>query len=84
MQDVLRRTFTRLPDSLVNPHLLPALQHFRLVLGKVRLHGEGGFRQVDSLLQVVEGHSSRVSQMYESFYYREQWQGTSMRGKVRL
>jgi hypothetical protein len=82
VQDVLRRPLASLPDSAINPHLLPAFQHFRLVLGKVRLHREGGFRQVDSLLQVVEGHSSSVSQMYESLHYREQGRDTSMRGQI--
>ena len=56
VQDVLRRALARLPDAVINPHLLPAFQGFGLILGQVGLHGEGGFRQIDRHLQ-IEWHS---------------------------
>ena len=51
VQDVARRALARFPDALVNPHLFPELEHFRLVLGQVRLHREGGLGQVDRFLE---------------------------------
>ncbi len=51
VQDIAGRAFPGVPDALVDPHLLPALQHFGLVLGQVGLHGEGGFRQIDGRFQ---------------------------------
>ena len=56
VQNVAGRAFPGLPDALVNAHLLPAFQHFGLVLGQVGLHGEGSFRQVDGRFQ-FERHS---------------------------
>ena len=47
MQNEPGRAFSGLPDTLVDARLLPAFQHFGLVLGQVSLHGEGCFRQID-------------------------------------
>src|ERR1700674_1392573 len=66
-----------LPDAVVEPHLLPALEDLRLVLGQVGLHGEGGLRQIDGRFQ-LERHSVGVSQMIESLHYREPDSGTSI------
>ena len=41
-----RLPFVRLADAVVNPHLLPMFEHFRLVLRQVRLHGEVGLGQI--------------------------------------
>src|ERR1700691_1620234 len=70
MQNVGGRAFASLPDALVDPRLLPAGQYFRLVLGQVRLHGEGGLRQIDGGFQ-FERHPVWFSQMIESPHYRE-------------
>src|SRR4030095_7030432 len=51
------------------PHVVPARQNLRLVLGQVRLHGEVRFWQIDRRFE-VEMHSVRFSQMIESFHYR--------------
>ena len=62
------RPFAGLADAVVDSHLLPAGEHFGLVLGQVGLHWEGGFRQIDGSFQ-VERHSVGLSQMIESFHY---------------
>src|SRR6266566_8729143 len=77
VQHVEGRPLPRLPDAVVEPHLLPALEDFRLVLGQVGLHGEGSLRQIDGRFQ-LERHSVGASQMIESFHYRERDSGTSM------
>ena len=38
MQNVLRRSLPSLANALVDGHLLPALEHLRLVLGQIGLH----------------------------------------------
>ena len=43
VQNVLRCAFAGLANALVDSHLLPAFEHFGLVLGQVSLHGEGSF-----------------------------------------
>ena len=69
MQDVVRRSFAGLPDALVNPHLLPASSIFGSFWGRFAFMGKAVFGR----LMVV--FSSRalvdVSQMIESFHYRE-------------
>ncbi len=55
VQNVGRSAFAGLPDAIVQSHLLPAGERFRLVLWKVGLHGKAGFRQVDGRFQ-VHGH----------------------------
>src|SRR6202023_4168585 len=77
VQHVEGRPLPRLPDAVVEPHLLPALEDFRLVLGQVGLHGEGSLGQIDGRFQ-LERHSVGVSQMIESFHYRERDSGTSI------
>lgn len=77
VQHVEGRPSARLPDAVVEPHLLPALEDFRLVLRQVSLHGEGSLRQIDGRFQ-LERHSVGVSQMIESFHYRERDSGTSI------
>src|SRR5260370_11556658 len=77
VQHVEGRPSACLPDAVVKLHLLPALEDFRLVLGQVGLHGEGSLRQIDGLFQ-LERHAVRVSQMIESFHYRERDGGTSI------
>src|SRR3954470_24798742 len=59
-----------LADTLVNPHLLPASQGFRLILRQVGLHGKVGLRQIDGGFQ-VQRHSVGFSQMIDFFHYRE-------------
>src|SRR3954451_9669334 len=59
-----------LADTLVNPHLLPASQGFRLILRQVGLHGKLGLRQIDGGFQ-VQRHSVGFSQMIDFFHYRE-------------
>src|SRR5258708_33531899 len=77
VQHVEGRPSARLPDAVVEPYLLPALEDFRLVLGQVGLHGEGCLRQIDGRFQ-LERHSVGVSQMIESLHYRERDGGTSI------
>src|SRR5579864_679302 len=78
VQDVARSTFMGFADEPVDAHLLPAFEHFWLVLGQVGLHGEGGFGQVDGRFE-FQGHLSHISQMIESFHYRWARRRTSMR-----
>ena len=50
-EDVPWRALPGLPNLVVNPAPVPALEHFWLILGQVCLHGEGSLGQVDRLLQ---------------------------------
>ena len=58
VQNILRNTLSGLPDAVIEPHLLPAGERFRLVLGKVGLHGKAGFGQVERRFQ-VHRHSNK-------------------------
>ena len=48
VQQVNRRSLASRAHTLVEGHLFPASQHLRLIDRKIRLHREGGFRQVKS------------------------------------
>src|SRR5208337_4958999 len=52
VQDVLLLSLAGLADAMVETHLLPALEHFGLILGQPSFHGEAGFRQIDGGFQV--------------------------------
>ena len=54
MQDVNLPALRNFPDPLVNFHLFPHLQHFRLLSGEAGFHGEVGFRKVQTVF-VVHG-----------------------------
>jgi hypothetical protein len=58
----LRGALSHLANSLVQVHLLPSLQDFRLILGQVRLHWKAGFGQINRGLQ-IEGHACEFSKM---------------------
>ncbi len=55
MKDELFPPFTLLAQVAVDVEILPALEHFRLALGQVAAHGEGGFRQIQGVLVVAHG-----------------------------
>ena len=73
VQDVGGGPGPDLPDSLVNPHLLPAGQDLWFILGQIGLHGESGIGQIDSGFQ-IERHSGGFSQIVDFFHYRERSQ----------
>ena len=70
VQHVGWRPLRDLANALVNPHFLPASQHFGLILGQVGLHGKAGFRQIDGGFQ-LQRHAVDFSQMIDFFHYRE-------------
>ena len=71
MQHVQRRARPAFPDALVDPHLPPSFEHFGLVLGQVRLHGELRLRQIQGGLKFKQGRRSpRVSPLD---YIGRQW-----------
>ena len=60
--------FAGLADALINAHLFPPAQYFRLVLRQPGLHREIGLGQVDGGLR-IERHSRRISQIVVFFEY---------------
>ena len=56
VQDVNRLPPVRLTNAVVDLGFLPVGEHFGLVLGQVRLHGEVGFGQIQRCFQ-IERHS---------------------------
>ncbi len=48
VQNETRSTVRDSPDLVVKSHFLPCLENFRLSFGKIRLHGKGCLRKVQS------------------------------------
>jgi hypothetical protein len=66
------------PNAVVQTHLLPSLQEFRLILGQIGFHRKAGFGQIDRGLQ-VEGHADEFSKWLIFSLYRESLEATSHR-----
>src|SRR3954452_13266909 len=52
MQNVARRSSTRLLNTVVEPRLLPISEHFRLVLREPRFHRESRAGKIQSAFKV--------------------------------